>query len=218
MTSWWLLVRPCNPCLLCEEVDLSNVAKSPVKRIHIQNKEALWHCAYFCASTITYNECRHGYMHVCMHMETPRAFKRVRQNSIHYHTSTKLDVRKRIATNCANFTLSACRLRFDSAWSSVWQLGLFQCLMSWKKMGAIKMTQTAHGKTVSGSAMSIWARVVQVVKQHCHMPARYPPILQVFPWLRRCLSDITIGKLLQFCLCTKDIVAEHKRASPAPTL
>ena len=64
------------------------------------------------------------------------------------------------------------------------------------------MTQTAHGKTASGSAMAIWARVKHVVKQHCHMPARYPRILQVAPWLR-CLSDITIGKLLQFCLCTK---------------
>ena len=87
-----------------------------------------------------------------------------------------------------------------------------------EKMGESKWPKLPMAKQFQGSAMSIWARVVQVVKQHCHMPARYPPILQVAPWLRRCLSDITIGKLLQFCLCTKDIVAEHKRASPAPTL
>ena len=119
MTSWWLLVRPCNPCLLCEDVDLSNVAKSPVKRI--QNKEALRVLLSVYKSTITCNLCRHGYTHVCMHMETPKAFKRVRLNSTHHHT--KLDFRKRTATKCANSKLSACRLRFDSPRSSVWQLG-----------------------------------------------------------------------------------------------
>ena len=130
MTSWWLLVRPCNPCLLCEEVDLSSTVSTFVRLQSPTTSAGKDTCMF------------------CMHMETPKAFKRVRQNSIHYHT--KLDVRKRTATKCTNFTLSACHLSLDSARSSV-----FQYLMSWKKMGAIKMTQTAHGKTASRSAMAI---------------------------------------------------------------
>ena len=149
MTSWWLLVRPRNPCLLHQEIDLSNVAKSQVRRI--QNKEAL--------RVLLYNNnhlSRHGYMHVCMHIKTPKAFKRLRQNSEHDHT--KLDVRKRTTTNCANFKLSAWHFSLDSTRSSVWQLGLFQCLR-WKKTREQWEWPNPHGKTASGSAMAIWARV-----------------------------------------------------------
>ena len=79
------MVAAGSPCLLCQEVDLSNIARFLVKRI--QNKDTLGVILCTC------NICRHGYTNVCMHRETSKAFKRTRQNS---------RCSKKNATTCAN--------------------------------------------------------------------------------------------------------------------
>ena len=157
-----------------------------------------------------------------MHMETPKAFKRVRLNSIHHHT--KLDVRKRTATECANSKLSACRLRFDSAWSSVWQLGYFEFNVSWvgkrwtqskwPKLPMAKQLEEAQWQSEPEScklSSNIATTQPGTVHDACKSPTLFSPLqieeVLVWHYHRQIAAKLVVYKWY---------VAEHERAYTAP--